>query len=152
MISCQWFPTCSLRIVKACFSTRGKSRNLFVERKFSNSTLQGLERTKLFKNQYCVYLNCLFQQYIVGHDQFYSFQFKFNFPFQFINFNKKYKSICVNQFVHVIFKYSGKYKKQQHIFNPFKPPPSKEITYEKTPRTLSKGCKRNVNDSQKCCL
>lgn len=98
------------------------------------------------------YLNCLFQQYIVGHDQFYSFQFKFNFPFQFINFNKKYKSICVNQFVHVIFKYSGKYKKQQHIFNPFKPPPSKEITYEKTPRTLSKGCKRNVNDSQKCCL
>ena len=52
----------------------------------------------------------------------------FNFTFQFINFNKK--DYCVNQFAHVIFKDREKYKQQKHMFNPFKPLPSKEITYE----------------------
>lgn len=136
---------------KHVFQLEAKVEIFLLRENFQTQSFKVWKEQSFLKTN-IAYLNCLFQQYIVGHDQFYSFQFKFNFPFQFINFNKKYKSICVNQFVHVIFKYSGKYKKQQHIFNPFKPPPSKEITYEKTPRTLSKGCKRNVNDSQKCCL
>ena len=136
---------------KHVFQLEAKVEIFLLRENFQTQSFKVWKEQSFLKTN-IAYLNCLFQQYIVGHDQFYSFQFKFNFPFQFINFNKKYKSVCVNQFVHVIFKYSGKYKKQQHIFNPFKPPPSKEITYEKTPRTLSKGCKRNVNDSQKCCL
>ena len=136
---------------KHVFQLEAKVEIFLLRENFQTQSFKVWKEQSFLKTN-IAYLNCLFQQYIVGHDQFYSFQFKFNFPFQFINFNKKYKSICVNQFVHVIFKYSGKYKKQQHIFNPFKPPPSKEITCEKTPRTLSKGCKRNVNDSQKCCL